>query len=114
VHSAGWPLDNSTYGGGFIYHAEHNQSRSDWSSVLGYTNPYLEPFLEFQRYKTHPAIRAFLEGGKRISYGARAINASGLQSLPKLVFPGGASSAATPAFSTRRGSRDRTQPSSPG
>ena len=90
VHSAGWPLDNSTYGGGFVYHAENNRVSIGLVVGLGYTNPYLEPFLEFQRYKTHPAIRAFLEGGKRISYGARAINASGLQSLPKLVFPGGA------------------------
>ena len=90
VHSAGWPLDSSTYGGGFVYHAEHNQISIGLVVGLGYTNPYLEPFLEFQRYKTHPAIRAFLEGGKRISYGARAINASGLQSLPKLAFPGGA------------------------
>jgi len=90
VHSAGWPLDNSTYGGGFVYHAEHNQISIGLVVGLAYTNPYLEPFLEFQRYKTHPAIRAFLEGGTRISYGARAINASGLQSLPKLVFPGGA------------------------
>lgn len=90
VHSAGWPLDNSTYGGGFVYHAGHNQISIGLVVGLGYANPYLEPFLEFQRYKTHPAIRTFLEGGRRISYGARAINASGLQSLPKLVFPGGA------------------------
>jgi electron-transferring-flavoprotein dehydrogenase len=90
LHSAGWPLDNSTYGGGFMYHAEHRLVSIGLVVGLGYTNPYLEPFLEFQRYKTHPAIRTFLEGGKRVSYGARAINASGLQSLPKLVFPGGA------------------------
>ena len=90
LHSAGWPLDNATYGGGFMYHVEHRQVSIGLVVGLGYTNPYLEPFQEFQRYKTHPAIRAFLEGGKRIAYGARAINASGLQSLPKLVFPGGA------------------------
>jgi electron-transferring-flavoprotein dehydrogenase len=90
LHSAGWPLDNSTYGGGFMYHAEHRLVSIGLVVGLGYKNPYLEPFLEFQRYKTHPAIRTFLEGGKRVSYGARAINASGLQSLPKLVFPGGA------------------------
>ncbi len=90
VHSAGWPLDNSTYGGGFVYHLENNQVAIGLVVGLGYTNPYLEPFEEFQRYKSHPAIRGFLEGGKRISYGARAINASGLQSLPKLAFPGGA------------------------
>jgi electron-transferring-flavoprotein dehydrogenase len=90
VHSAGWPLDNSTYGGGFLYHFDNNLVSIGLVVGLGYTNPYLEPFQEFQRYKTHPTIRAFLEGGKRIGYGARAINASGLQSLPKLVFPGGA------------------------
>jgi len=90
LHSAGWPLDNSTYGGGFMYHAESNRVALGLVVGLGYTNPYLEPFQEFQRYKTHPAIRPFLDGGKRIGYGARAINASGLQSLPKLAFPGGA------------------------
>jgi len=90
LHSAGWPLDSRTYGGGFMYHFENRQVAVGLVVGLGYTNPYLEPFLEFQRYKTHPAIAAFLSGGKRIAYGARAINASGLQSLPKLVFPGGA------------------------
>ncbi len=90
LHSAGWPLDNGTYGGGFMYHFENHQVSLGLVVGLGYTNPYLEPFQEFQRYKTHPAIRAFLEGGKRLAYGARAINASGLQSLPKLAFPGGA------------------------
>ena len=90
LHSAGWPLDNSTYGGGFMYHFENHLVSLGLVVGLGYRNPYLEPFQEFQRYKTHPAIRAFLEGGKRIAYGARAINASGLQSLPELVFPGGA------------------------
>ncbi len=90
LHSAGWPLDNATYGGGFMYHFENHQVSIGLVVGLGYSNPYLEPFQEFQRYKTHPMIRAFLEGGKRVAYGARAINASGLQSLPKLVFPGGA------------------------
>jgi electron-transferring-flavoprotein dehydrogenase len=90
LHSAGWPLDNNTYGGGFMYHFEDRQVSLGLVVGLGYSNPYLEPFQEFQRYKTHPTIRAFLEGGKRVAYGARAINASGLQSLPKLVFPGGA------------------------
>ncbi len=90
VHSAGWPLDSSTYGGGFLYHFDQNLVSIGLVVGLGYVNPYLEPFQEFQRYKTHPMIRSFLEGGKRLSYGARAINASGLQSLPKLVFPGGA------------------------
>jgi electron-transferring-flavoprotein dehydrogenase len=94
VHSAGWPLDSSTYGGGFVYHFEDNQIAIGLVVGLGYENPYLEPFQEFQRYKTHPTIRHFLDGDpartKRVSYGARAINASGLQSLPRLVFPGGA------------------------
>jgi electron-transferring-flavoprotein dehydrogenase len=90
LHSAGWPLDNATYGGGFMYHFEDHQVSLGLVVGLGYRNPYLEPFEEFQRYKTHPTIRAFLEGGKRVAYGARAINASGLQSLPKLAFPGGA------------------------
>jgi electron-transferring-flavoprotein dehydrogenase len=90
IHTAGWPLDHATYGGGWMYHFEDNQVSIGLVVGLGYTNPYLEPFQEFQRWKTHPQIRAFLEGGKRVAYGARAINASGLQSLPKLVFPGGA------------------------
>jgi electron-transferring-flavoprotein dehydrogenase len=89
VHTAGWPLDRETYGGSFLYHLENNQVAVGFVVGLGYTNPYLSPYEEFQRFKTHPAIRGFLEGGKRISYGARAIAAGGLQSLPKLVFPGG-------------------------
>jgi electron-transferring-flavoprotein dehydrogenase len=90
VHTAGWPLDTSTYGGSFLYHLAKNQVAVGFVVGLGYTNPYLSPFEEFQRYKTHPAIRPFLEGGKRLSYGARAITAGGPVSLPKLVFPGGA------------------------
>ena len=90
LHSAGWPLDNSTYGGGWMYHFGENLVSVGLVVGLGYTNPYLSPFDEFQRYKTHPAIRSFLEGGRRLEYGSRAINASGLQSLPKLAFPGGA------------------------
>ncbi len=90
VHSAGWPLDNDTYGGSFLYHMEANQVAVGFVVGLGYANPYLYPFEEFQRYKTHPSIRGFFEGGRRISYGARAIAAGGLQSLPKLTFPGGA------------------------
>ena len=90
LHSAGWPLDNSTYGGGWMYHFGANLVSVGLVVGLGYTNPYLSPFEEFQRYKTHPSIRSYLEGGKRLEYGSRAINASGLQSLPKLVFPGGA------------------------
>jgi electron-transferring-flavoprotein dehydrogenase len=89
IHTAGWPLQNDTYGGSFCYHLENNLVAIGFVVGLGYTNPYLSPYEEFQRYKTHPAIRTYLEGGKRISYGARAINAGGLQSLPKLVFPGG-------------------------
>jgi len=90
VHSGGWPLDAQTYGGGFLYHQENNQVSVGLVVGLGYRNPYLSPFDEFQRLKTHPLYRQFLEGGKRIAYGARAITAGGLQSLPKLVFPGGA------------------------
>jgi electron-transferring-flavoprotein dehydrogenase len=90
IHTAGWPLDNSTYGGSFMYHLENNQVAVGFVVGLSYQNPYLSPYEEFQRYKTHPEIRKFLEGGKRISYGARAITAGGLQSLPKTVFPGGA------------------------
>jgi electron-transferring-flavoprotein dehydrogenase len=90
VHTAGWPLDADTYGGSFLYHAENNQVAVGFVVGLAYENPYLSPYEEFQRYKTHPAIRGYFEGGKRISYGARAITAGGLQSLPKLVSPGGA------------------------
>ena len=90
VHSAGWPLKSDTYGGSFLYHMENNLVAVGFVVGLAYTNPYLNPFEEFQRYKTHPAIRGCFEGGKRIAYGARAIAAGGLQSLPKLTFPGGA------------------------
>jgi electron-transferring-flavoprotein dehydrogenase len=89
IHTAGWPLDSDTYGGSFLYHMENNLVAIGYVVGLGYTNPYLSPYEEFQRYKTHPTIRAFLEGGKRVAYGARAITAGGLQALPKLVFPGG-------------------------
>ncbi len=89
MHTAGWPLDSDTYGGSFFYHLEDNLVAIGFVVGLGYSNPYLSPYEEFQRYKTHPEIRSFLEGGKRIAYGARAISAGGLQSLPKLVFPGG-------------------------
>jgi electron-transferring-flavoprotein dehydrogenase len=90
IHTAGWPLDKDTYGGSFLYHLENNQVAVGFVVGLAYQNPYLSPYEEFQRYKTHPEIRKFFEGGKRISYGARAITAGGLQSLPKTVFPGGA------------------------
>ena len=90
VHSAGWPLSSDTYGGSFLYHLEDNLVSVGFVVGLNYSNPHLSPFEEFQRYKTHPAIRHFLEGGKRLAYGARAIAAGGLQSLPELAFPGGA------------------------
>lgn len=89
LHSAGWPLDNNTYGGSFMYHLENNQVAVGFVIGLSYQNPYLSPFEEFQRFKTHPAIRSYFKNGKRISYGARALNEGGLQSLPKLTFPGG-------------------------
>ncbi len=90
VHTAGWPLDAKTYGGSFLYHFDDNKVAVGYVVGLNYTNPWLAPFEEFQRYKTHPSIRAFLEGGKRLSYGARAITAGGINALPKLAFPGGA------------------------
>ncbi|ATE59554.1 electron transfer flavoprotein-ubiquinone oxidoreductase [Thauera sinica] len=90
VHTAGWPMDNATYGGGFVYHLEDNLVAVGFVVGLNYTNPHLSPFEEMQRYKTHPQIRKYLEGGKRLAYGARAIAAGGLQSLPRLIFPGGA------------------------
>ena len=89
VHTAGWPMDSSTYGGGFLYHLEGNKVTLGFVTGLDYQNPYLSPFEEMQRWKTHPAIRAHIEGGKRIGYGARAITAGGLLSLPKTIFPGG-------------------------
>jgi electron-transferring-flavoprotein dehydrogenase len=90
VHTVGWPLDWETYGGSFLYHLENNQVAVGYVVGLDYKNPYLSPFEEFQRFKTHPKIRGWFEGGRRISYGARAINEGGLQSIPELVFPGGA------------------------
>lgn len=94
MHTAGWPLDSHTYGGSFLYHLENNQIVVGYVVGLSYENPYLSPYEEFQRYKTHPAIRHFFEGDptktRRIAYGARAITAGGLTSLPKFVFPGGA------------------------
>ena len=90
IHSQGWPLDSETGGGSFLYHLEDNQVAVGFVVHLNYKNPFLSPFEEFQRFKTHPSIRSTFEGGKRIAYGARAINEGGLQSIPKLVFPGGA------------------------
>ncbi|WP_225721140.1 electron transfer flavoprotein-ubiquinone oxidoreductase [Candidatus Vallotiella sp. (ex Adelges kitamiensis)] len=90
IHTVGWPLNTQTYGGSFLYHLDNYQVAVGFVVGLDYENPYLSPFEEFQRYKTHPTIRGFLEGGKRIAYGARAITTGGLMSLPKLTFAGGA------------------------
>ena len=89
IHSQGWPLTDA-WGGGFLYHQENGQVALGFVIALDYDNPYLSPFEEMQRWKTHPAIRAEIEGGKRVSYGARAINEGGWQAIPELVFPGGA------------------------
>lgn len=90
LHSVGWPLSSDTYGGSFLYHMDNNQIAVGFVVGLDYPNPYLSPFEEFQRFKTHPAIRPLLEKGRRIAYGARALNEGGLQSLPQTHFPGGA------------------------
>ena len=89
IHTIGWPLDNKTYGGSFLYYLENNQVSVGFVIGLDYKNPYLSPFDEFQRFKTHPKIKKIFEGGKRISYGARALNEGGFQSIPKLTVPGG-------------------------
>src|SRR3954451_1148226 len=89
IHTQGWPLSEA-WGGGFLYHQENNQVALGFVVALDYSNAYLSPFEEFQRWKTHPAIRAEIEGGRRVSYGARAINEGGYQAIPELVFPGGA------------------------
>ncbi len=98
MHTVGWPLDASTYGGSFLYHLENNQVAAGFVIGLDYPNPYLSPFEEFQRFKTHPKIRPLFEGGRRIAYGARALNEGGFQSIPKLVFPGGALIGCTAGF----------------
>ena len=90
MHTAGWPLDPDTYGGSFLYHMENNQVAVGFVVGLAYANPYLSPYEEFQRFKTHPAVRGFFEGGKRVAYGSRAIAAGGFQSLPTLAIPGAA------------------------
>ena len=90
VHTIGWPLDSKTYGGSWLYHFENNQISIGFVIGLDYQNPHLSPFDEMQRFKTHPSIKPLLEGGRRIGYGARALSEGGLQSLPQLVFPGGA------------------------
>ncbi|RZJ12867.1 MAG: electron transfer flavoprotein-ubiquinone oxidoreductase [Rubrivivax sp.] len=89
VHTAGWPMEGDTFGGGFLYHLADNKVTLGFVMGLDYANPYLSPFEEMQRWKTHPAIRAHIEGGQRIGYGARAINNGTPQALPKTVFPGG-------------------------
>ncbi len=91
IHTQGWPLSESgTWGGGFLYHQANGQIALGFVTALDYKNPWVSPYQEFQRWKTHPEIRAYLEGGKRVSYGARVINEGGWQSVPKLAFPGGA------------------------
>ena len=89
-HTVGWPLDSGTYGGSFLYHFGNNLVSYGFVVGLDYRNPWLSPFDEMQRFKTHPAVREHFEGGRRISYGARALNEGGLQSIPRLTFPGGA------------------------
>ncbi|GAB4392132.1 MAG: electron transfer flavoprotein-ubiquinone oxidoreductase [Gammaproteobacteria bacterium] len=89
VHSVGWPLDNKTYGGSFVYHLQNNLVSVGLVIGLDYQNPYLNPFEEMQRFKTHPAIKPIFENGRRICYGARALNEGGLQAVPQLYFPGG-------------------------
>lgn len=88
-HTVGWPLDSDTYGGSFLYHLENNQVAVGFVVGLDYQNPHLSPYEEFQRFKTHPSVRTLFEGGRRLSYGARALNEGGFQSIPKLTFPGG-------------------------
>ena len=90
IHTQGWPLAEGSWGGGFLYHQDNGQVALGFVVALNYRNPFLSPFEEFQRWKQHPAIRQFLEGGRRVSYGARAINEGGYQAIPKLAFPGGA------------------------
>ena len=97
-HSIGWPLSSDTYGGSFLYHLNENQVAVGYVVGLDYKNPYLSPFEEFQRFKKHPAIRSIFEGGRRVSYGARALNEGGFQSIPKLTFPGGCLVGCTAGF----------------
>jgi electron-transferring-flavoprotein dehydrogenase len=97
-HSVGWPLASDTYGGSFLYHLNGNQVAVGYVVALDYSNPHLSPFEEFQRFKTHPAVRNVFEGGRRVSYGARALNEGGFQSVPKLTFPGGCLVGCTAGF----------------
>lgn len=89
VHTMGWPMDSATYGGSWMYHLDNNMVSIGFVTGLDYTNPYLSPFEEMQRWKTHPSMNSYLEGGRRVAYGARALVEGGFQSLPKLTFPGG-------------------------
>ena len=98
VHTVGWPMDFRTYGGSFLYHQENNQVAVGFIVGLDYENPFLSPFDEMQRFKNHPDIRPVFEGGRRVAYGARALNEGGFQSIPKLVFPGGALIGAAAGF----------------
>ena len=97
-HSVGWPLATDTYGGSFLYHLNGNQVAVGYVVGLDYSNPHLSPFEEFQRFKTHPAVRSVFEGGRRVSYGARALNEGGFQSIPKLTFSGGCLVGCTAGF----------------
>jgi len=97
-HSVGWPLNIDTYGGSFLYHLTGNQVAVGYVVGLDYQNPHLSPFEEFQRFKTHPDVRSVFEGGRRVSYGARALNEGGFQSIPKLTFPGGCLVGCTAGF----------------
>ena len=97
-HSVGWPLATDTYGGSFLYHLNGNQLAVGYVVGLDYSNPHLSPFEEFQRFKTHPAVRSVFEGGRRVSYGARALNEGGFQSIPKLTFSGGCLIGCTAGF----------------
>ena len=98
VHTVGWPMDSQTYGGSWLYHFENNLVSIGFVVGLDYKNPYLSPFEEMQRFKLHPSVRKYLEGGRRVSYGARTISEGGLQSLPKLTFPGGVLAGDTAGF----------------
>ena len=98
LHSVGWPLSSDTYGGSFLYHLNGNQVAVGYVVGLDYSNPHLSPFEEFQRFKTHPAMRNVFEGGRRVAYGARALNEGGFQSIPKLTFPGGCLVGCTAGF----------------
>jgi electron-transferring-flavoprotein dehydrogenase len=98
IHTLGWPLYNTAYGGSFMYHWENNLVSLGFVIGLDYKNPYLSPYKEFQRWKQHPEVRKYLEGGKCVAYGARALNEGGIQSLPQLAFPGGALIGCTAGF----------------